>query len=119
MSEAAHSSTYMTRFSKEVMHPSGWSLFPTGALPTGVHCFRLQGCMLVYIPWFHARLISEPLSISMLSGSNGDSAEGIEYSMSRNVFTSIDATVISCSLGSSLSLLIAPSQCQKLLHLRV
>ena len=29
MSEAAHSSTYMTRSSEEVMHPSGWALFPT------------------------------------------------------------------------------------------
>ena len=29
MSEAAHSSTYMARSSEEVMHPSGWALFPT------------------------------------------------------------------------------------------
>ena len=29
MSEAAHSSNYMTRSSEEVMHPSGWALFPT------------------------------------------------------------------------------------------
>ena len=28
-SEAAHSSTYMTRSSDEVTHPSGWALFPT------------------------------------------------------------------------------------------
>ena len=29
MSEAAHSRTYMPRSSEEVMHPSGWALFPT------------------------------------------------------------------------------------------
>ena len=29
MSEAAHSSTYMTRSCEEVMQPSGWALFPT------------------------------------------------------------------------------------------
>ena len=33
MSEAAHSSTYMTRSSVEVMHPSGWALFPTEMSP--------------------------------------------------------------------------------------
>ena len=32
MSKAAHSSTYMTRSSEEVMHPSGWAPFPTSSL---------------------------------------------------------------------------------------
>ena len=66
----------------------------SGVLPTGVHSFRLQGCMQVNISWFHTRLRSEPLSISMWSGSNGDLAEGRVFTMSRNVFLSIDATVI-------------------------
>ena len=35
ISEAAHSSTYMTRSSEEVMQPSGWALFSTTYL--GVH----------------------------------------------------------------------------------
>ena len=40
MSEAAYSSTYMTRSSEEGMHPSGWALFPT-VTRAQTHFFRV------------------------------------------------------------------------------
>ena len=46
MSEAAHSSTYMTRSSEEVMHPSGWALFPTRSFGLIVAVL----CLVVFLP---------------------------------------------------------------------
>ena len=38
MSEAAHSSTYVTRSSQGVLHPAGWALLPTGVRPWQLVC---------------------------------------------------------------------------------
>ena len=64
--------------------------------------------MQVNISRFQIRILSEPLSIRILPGSNGDSAEGRVFTMSRNIFMSIDATVIPLCPG----FIIDPSDCR-------